>query len=297
MTSHLGESDGRRGRARLAFAQLIPESTLFSFGGNRELLEESVVAGTSAERHNRVWRMGQRALGEDFLLGRLGFTNADTPTEIWDEERKDFVEAAYPNGFTSPFAIRISDLVVSFQLRSGHIKFQSFAGALQALMREASGDAWRVEALNKPITFERWRASVDRVLTMNFTLWPPNPNYKGRPLIKEVIAKTSSDQLRFIFTADPDDLLGLDTDADFLRQAVTHAAKGYGDFRAVGERPDDEGDVRRVKFDSKLGETDVVPVSADPETGEVSHATLTEELADRHTDRELESEQEGGFEP
>ena len=122
MTPNLGESDGRRGRGRLAFAQLEPETgTLFSGDPNQVQLERAIVAGTSAERHNRLWRMGQRSIRDGYVLGRLGFTNADAQTEVWDDARKDFVEAAYPNGYTSPFAIRISDMFVSFQLRSGHI--------------------------------------------------------------------------------------------------------------------------------------------------------------------------------
>src|SRR4051794_7129264 len=181
---------------RLAFARLLPEEgSLFSLAENRALLERAVIAGTSAERHNRLWRMGQSQFSTGHLLGRLGFTNANAPTEVWDESRKDFVEEAYPNGFTSPFAIRVSDLTVSFQLRSGQIKFQSFAGALQALMREASGDAGHVDPIVRPVTFEKWRASVNRVTTASFTLHPPNPNYKGRPLIQEAIEETAADQL------------------------------------------------------------------------------------------------------
>jgi hypothetical protein len=292
MTSQLGEGDGRRSRGRLAFAQLEPEGeSLFSGFPNELQLERAIVAGTSAERHNRLWRMGQRSIQDGHVLGRLGFTNAEAPTEVWDDSKKDFVEAAYPNGYTSPFAIRISDLVVSFQLRSGQIKFQSFAGALQALMREASHEAWRVHPLTRPVTFEKWRQSVDRVVTMTFTLHPPNPNYKGRPLIREAIGATAAEQLRIVASADQDDLEGLDTDAAFIKQAIMHAERGYGAFRAVGERTDDDGHLRRVRFDEEVGETDVVPVSADPETGEVSFETLTRELADRHVQGEQESEQ------
>jgi hypothetical protein len=293
MTAQSGEGDGRKGRGRLAFAQLEPEAgSLFSLTENRTMLEQAVVAGTSAERHNRVWHMGQNTFTGDFLLGRLGFTNAQAPTEVWDEDRKDFVDAAFPNGFTSPFAIRIADLTVSFQLRSGQIRFQSFAGALQALMREASGDAWRVERITRPVTFERWRSRVSRVLNMSFTLYPPNPNFKGRPLIKEAIGDTYARQLRVILNADADDLKGLDTDAAFVQQAVSHAEKGYGDFRAVGERTDAAGNIHRVKFEEEVGETDEVPVGADPETGEVPYETLTRELVERRTDGKQESEQQ-----
>jgi len=42
-----------------------------------------------------------------------------------------------------------------------------------------------------------------------------------------------------------------------------------------------------------VGETDVVPVGADPETGEVSYETLTQELDERQNDGEQESEQPG----
>lgn len=146
--------------------------------------------------------------------------------------------------------------------------------------------------MTRPVTFEKWRQSVNRVVTMTFTLHPPNPNYKGRPLIQEAIGETAAEQLRIVATADADDLEGLDTDAAFLKQAIMHAEKGYGAFRAMGERTDDDGHVRRVKFDEAVGETDVVPVGADPETGEVPFETLTRELAERYTQGEQESESE-----
>lgn len=294
MTSTAGEGDGRRARGRLAFAQLKPElGSLFSMAENRTLLERGIVAGTSAERHNRVWHMGQSVVTDGHLLGRLGFTNASAPTEVWDEAKKDFIDAAFPNGFTSPFVIRISDLTIAFQLRSGQIKFKSFAGAMQALLREASHDAWRVEPIVKPVTFDRWRSTVERVVSMSFNLALPNPDFKGRPLLKLAIADAHAQQLRLIAKADPDDLEGLDTDAAFLSQAIQHVEKGYGGFRAVGERTDDEGYIRRVKFEDEVGETDVVPVGADPETGEVSYETLTQELDERQNDGEQESEQPG----
>ena len=69
--------------------------------------------------------------------------------------------------------------------------------------------------------------------------------------------------------------------------------KGYGDFKAEGERTDDEGHIRRVKFEEEVGETEVVPVGADPETGEVSYETLTQELDERQSDGEQESERPG----
>jgi hypothetical protein len=294
MTQLSGEGSPRRARGRLAFAQMKPEvGSLFSLDQNRTLLERGIVAGTSVERHHRVWHMGQRTERDGHMLGRLGFTNANAPTEVWDEARKDFIDAAFPNGCTSPFAIRISDLTVAFQLRRGQIKFKSFAGAMQALLREATGDAWRVDPIVKPVTFERWRSTVERVVSMSFTLGEPNPGYKGRPLIKEAIADARAQQLRVIATADPNELEGLDTDAAFLSQAIQHVEKGYGRFRAVGERTDDEGHIRRVKFEEEVGETDVVPVGADPETGEVSYETLTRELDERRSDGEQESEQQG----
>lgn len=291
--SRAGSGDARRSYGRLAFARLIPETgSLFSINENLVLLQSAIRAGTAAERHGREWRMGQHSVDEAYLYGRLGFMHAHAPTEVWSDTATDFVDEAFPSGFTSPFAVRISDLVVAFQLRSGHIKRQSFAGALQALMRTASGDAWQVVPMVRPITFERWRASVSRVTTMSFKLQPPNPNYKGRPLVQSVIKGAGADMVTFVLRAGADDLAGLDTEAEFLRQAVSHAEKGYGKFAAVGERTDDGGKASMVHFDGDAGESAVVQVAVDPETGEVAHETLRDEIAERPAELEQESDEQ-----
>lgn len=224
--------------------------------------------------------MGQYSWSGGYLQGRLGFTNQDNVTEVWDEARNDFIEELFSSGYTSPFAIRTSDLSIVFQLRSGQIKYQSFVGAMQALLRAASDQRWVIEPIVRKVSFATWRTSVERVNRLAFTLQEPNPNYKGRPLLQQAIEEAAASQINLVLRTDAAQLEGLDTDAAIVRQAVDHVERHYGTLKAEGQRTED-GHLRTVRFDSQHGETDAATVSANPQTGEVAYETLTEELAER----------------
>src|SRR5688500_17253598 len=135
--------------ARIAFGRLeaanAPRGLVAS--DPRELLIRSLVPGTSAERYNRVWRMGP-ITSNGVISGRIGYERVVGTAELWDARRGDFVTNAMREGRTSPFAVVVEDLVVGFQLRSGLIRRTSFTGAFQALLNEAAGfELWRVHPL------------------------------------------------------------------------------------------------------------------------------------------------------
>ena len=75
--------------------------------------------GTAVRRYGRLWRLGQWRYDDDAIVGRIGFEAEPGVTELWSEERNDFVDTAVPTGVTSPFAIRPADFRVAFQLRPG----------------------------------------------------------------------------------------------------------------------------------------------------------------------------------
>ena len=210
-------------------------------------------------------------------IGRIGFQSKGSVTEVWSAEKNDFEEQVFPNGVTSPFAIRTSDFRIAFQLRGGTIRRQSFVGAFQALLREATRSRWTVESLRREVAFSDWQHEVDRIVTLRFRLERPNPHYGDRDFVRGLVSGTGSVMARIVLEAEDDDLSGLDVDSEFVSQAVEHAST-YGTFRAVGERQV-EGETERVDWDlAGGGEVQSRIVSADPQTGEVPQAELGQEL-------------------
>lgn len=247
-----------------------------------DVLRRSLQPGTAVERHNRLWRMGQWREEHGVIYGRIGFEAAGSPTEVWNEKKNDFEERVFPSGVTSPFAIRISDFRIAFQLRGGTIRRQSFIGAMQALLREASSTHWRIESLTRDIPFREWAESVSRVTNLRFRLERPNPHYGERDLVRAIVQDAGSAMTNVVLQADEDDLDGLDVTSDFVAQCVEHGDR-YGDYRAVGER-EVAGETHRVIWSKQTGELDERVVDADPETGEIGQADLRRELESSERD-------------
>jgi hypothetical protein len=235
--------------------------------------------GASTERYQRIWHVGRTEIEDDILFGRLGFESSGH-ADLWDEEDKDFREARTPAGVAAPFAVQLSDFRLVFQTRGQDIRVTSFIGAIRGILRDATGQDWRVEALRREMSFAQWRETVERVVQMRFSIEPPNPNYEGRPDVKRIIEDARVSAAEIVLRSEE----GIDTDADIVAQLLNHVDLGYGSDVAVGERPvagevtEAEG-VIEVVYSSELnGETEVVIRPANSETGEVEVATLREEL-------------------
>jgi len=263
-------------QARLAFAQVERVGAGQLPTDLQQEARDALRAGTQVERHNRLWRMGQVREERGVLYGRIGFEAAGSLTEVWNEAKKDFEDAVFPSGVTSPFGLRLDDLVIVFQLRGNTIRRQSFAGALQALMRIASGSRWLVEPIQRRVPFSDWQASVERIVEMRFRLERPNPHYGGRDMVESIIEDTGSEMADMVLRASEDSLDGLNIDSDFVTQAVEHALL-YGDLKATGERQID-GVTDRVRWRKDSGELEERVVGADPETHEVRREDLRREL-------------------
>lgn len=270
-----------RNTGKVARAQIIPpaQESLFEEHSPREELIRALAPGASTERYQRVWHVGRTEVEDDILFGRLGFESSGH-ADLWNEDDKDFQEARTPAGVAAPFAVQLSDFRLVFQTRGQDIRVTSFIGAIRGILRDGTGQDWRVEAIRREMSFPEWRRTVDRVIQMRFSVEPPNPNYEGRPDVERLIEGARLNAAEIVLRSQE----GIDTDADIVVQLLDHVNLGYGSDVAVGERPVTEDvteaeEVIEVVYSSELnGETEVVIRPANPETGEVEVATLREEL-------------------
>lgn len=271
-----------RNTGKVARAQIIPPSqeSLFEEHSSRQELVRALAPGASTERYQRVWHVGRTETEDDILFGRLGFEGSGH-ADLWNEEDKDFQEARTPAGVAAPFAIQLSNFRLVFQTRGQDIRVTSFIGAIRGILRDASGQDWRVAPIRREMSFPQWRQTVERVILMRFSVEPPNPNYEGRPDVERLIEGARLSSAEIVLRSED----GIDTDADIVVQLLDHVNRDYGSDVAVGERIVDEEVVEAVYSSELNGESEVVVRPANPETGEVDVATLREELT-RPTDAE-----------
>lgn len=269
-----------RTTGKVVRAQIVPPSqeSLFEEYSPRQELISALAPGASTERYQRVWHVGRIEINDDVLFGRLGFEGSGH-ADLWNEEDKDFQEARTPAGVASPFAILLSNFRLVFQTRGQDIRVTSFIGAMRGILRDASEQDWRIEAIRREMSFPQWRQTVERVIQMRFSIEPPNPNYEGRPDIERLIEGARLSAAEIVLRSED----GIVTDADYVVQLLDHVERGYGSDVAVGERIVDEEVVEAVYSSELNGETEVAVRPANPETGEVEAATLREELT-RPTD-------------
>lgn len=195
-------------------------------------LEESLVPGTMVLRYGRIWRMGQWHRDGRWIVGRIGFEQ-EGQAELWDDERKDFVERALMLAQTVPFAIDVTNMRVAFQLRRQIVRPGTFRGNFQALLNEVSPYRYwivRLEGVVQP-EWPRWVESVDRLVELRIHMERPNPRYRGEQ-VQEVFERSKAAAVDLVLRA-PEDA-SLDPDGpDFVRQAIEHAEE-YGNYSATG---------------------------------------------------------------
>jgi hypothetical protein len=259
---------------------------MVSMGEPLEALRASLIPGTVVERYGRPWRLGRWSEEDGVILGRIGFEDEPGVTEIWSDELKDFREQMLPAGVTSPFAIRVKDLQIAFQLRPGKIRPTTFTGAFQGLLNEASEFwRWRVERDVLEVPWEDWLRRVKRVTELSVTLYRPNPNYRDRDRVEELIEGVRARVFTGTWRARPDDPQGIDLTEEVIREAIEHAEE-HGRWAAEGE-VDPEADTEGLRVDLggrvrwRSDETAWTPqaeVPADPMTGEARGDALRDEL-------------------
>ena len=264
-----------RDTGKIAKALIRPPSqqSLLPEDEPRIALVRILVPGASTERRRRIWHVGRTWVDNDILFGRLGFEGS-AAADLWNEKDKDFEDTRTPSGVAAPFAVRLSDLRLVFQTRGRDIQVTSFTDAMRDILRDTSGQDWRIETARNEMSFYEWRRTVDRVTLMRFNVEPPNPNYRDRPDLERLIEGASLSAAELVLRSDD----GIVTDADIVRQLLDHVDLGYGRDAVVGERTV-EGEIIESVYSSQLhGDTEVIIVPANPETGEVEPETLRQEL-------------------
>jgi hypothetical protein len=265
---------------KVAQVVLLPPTQSELYRTEIERVVSAFVPGTAVTRYGRTWLMGQSRVDGLYLFGRIGFESEGSVTEVWDEDRTDFTQLAIPSGVTAPFLLALTTLKMAFQTRGSLIKVNSFIHAMQALLKESTGEDWRLVTSRRVVTFEQWRDSVQKVTRMRFHLVRPNPNYEGRPDVERLLEEIGA-EAETLEVQNPD---GLQTDADLVGQLLDHVGRGYGDATITGERQEDDRVVETV-YDTRLGgESELHERPADA-TGEVPESELRAELtADDYAD-------------
>lgn len=271
-----GQQEPPRRRGRVAFAT-IEARTLG--GTTREALLAALRPGTRKEHYQREWIMGQiRALDDGVIVGRIGFEH-ESKGGRWDDEAQDFVAVDLEDVTTSPFAISADGSRVVFQTRGQTIKPQSFVGAFQALLNAASPtERWRVHREIVERSFTEWLQIVSRVERIRVKLERPNPNYRGRRRVEDLLEGLNARTAEVGAQAATDDPQGLDTDDDLFEELIGHA-DAYGSYAAVGQDPGGQ----RVEF-STTQQTEESEAEVDPVTREVPPETLHDLLGEHGED-------------
>src|SRR5690349_17287266 len=133
---------------KLARARIVPPSQPSLLEAPADQLRRALVPGATTERYNRLWRLGQTHERDGYLHGRLGY-EAKTGADLWNEWELDFEPQVVPGGVATPFAIRLTDLIVIFQTRGQDIRVTSFTGALRGILLDATSERWDVVSIKR----------------------------------------------------------------------------------------------------------------------------------------------------
>lgn len=258
-------------QVRIAYARAVfrGRRSLFT-QDNQELLEASIRTGTETTRYGKQWRLGPVSTTQGHVRGRLGFERErPKATEVWDADKQDFVATLYPTGASTPFSVRVGDMTIAYQLQGSDIDEGSFRFALAKLMTLASGEMWAVEPIGGEATFDGWRARTPKVVEVDVTVQPPNPNYSGRPDVQSFLEGPNATLANARWVAEE----GLDVEDALIQQFIEHAdRRGYGHLSATGER-----DGRTVKYVRGV-EPRIDTVTPDAQTGDVGLDILDQML-------------------
>ncbi len=204
-------------------------------------LRQSWEPGTSVTRYGRSWTLTNMHTSTPTLVtGEIGFLSESTIQSLFfDHATGEFVAETVPGGVRVPFAIRLSDGMVAYQLRPGLVREASFTGALEALLNATpTALLWSVQLATDPRTWDAWRSDIRAITAFNFRIERPNPNYHDNDKVEELVEGIRLEYLRLSGSALDEE--GIDPDADLFRQAVDHVLRDYG--RAAIHGVDHDGE-------------------------------------------------------
>ncbi|PGH41290.1 hypothetical protein COO58_25995 [Micromonospora sp. WMMA1996] len=215
--------------------------------------------------------MGRTSVRDGIVYGRLGFEK-QVDVDLWDDRSQDFTPSAVAEGMAAPFALRLADLMVVFQIRRD-IRVMSFTGALRSILRNATTDEWDVRSLTGETRFSDWRQTVDVVTRVRFR-FEDGPTVPPRvDGLLHLLRQANGD----LATLDLRGRVGIDSDCPLVKELLAHAEKGRGELTARGRRADD-GDAERVWASTLGGETVLNDVPVDTVTGEADHHALLDQI-------------------
>ena len=204
-----------------------------------EALTASWMTGATVTRYRRRWTLSKiHSQTTDSIVGQIGFVGENEVTTLFfDYDTGDFVRGGAPSGVLVPFAIRLSDGLVAYQLRPGMVREESFAGALAALLNTTPNEyVWSVEAAVDFRSWDEWRSEVDSVTSFAFRLDKPNPHYDDDWRVEDLIENLQLEYARLAGKAL--DERGVNTDDEFFRQALDHVLREYGRAAVDGQTAD-----------------------------------------------------------
>jgi hypothetical protein len=206
-----------------------------------DALRQAWEPGTSVKRYGRTWTLTNvHRSTPDLVTGEIGFLSEGTVQSLFfDHASGEFVTESVPGGVRVPFAIRLPDGMIAYQLRPGLVREASFTGALEALLSATPTEyVWSVRQAIEARTWEEWRAEVSVITAFNIRVDRPNPHYHGNDEVEHIVEGVRVEYLRLTGSALDD--AGIDADADLFRQAVDHVLRDYG--RAAIHGVDQDGE-------------------------------------------------------
>ncbi|MEU4602551.1 hypothetical protein AB0F43_06200 [Kribbella sp. NPDC023972] len=171
------------------------------------------------------------------IIGRIGFVNEnEIRTVFFDPDEQDFVRGVAPSGVIVPFAVRLGDGLIAFQLRPGVVRTSSFTGALEALLNDPTSEyLWNIKAAVQAEDWQVWSRRVSRITAFKIRLDRPNPHYGDDDKIESVIEGIRVEYMRLSGVALDE---GINLDDDLFRQAVNHVLRNYGRASISGVEAD-----------------------------------------------------------
>lgn len=258
-------------RGRVARARIIPPGQLDLFQTAVEQVQGALKPGLREERYGRLWRVGQTSVRDGHLYGHLGFEK-QVDADLWDDRSQDFTPTAIASGMAAPFALRLRDLAVVFQIRRD-IRVMSFTGALRSVLRNATAVDWDVRSLTGETPFSDWRQTVDVVTRVRFRFEADPTTPPTRDGLLHLFRQASSE----FATMNLRSRTGIDSNSTLVRELLAYADNGQGELTAEGRRVD-AIDVERVWASSLGGETVLSEVPVDAATGEAGHQALLDQM-------------------
>ena len=103
---------------------------------------------------------------------------------------------------------------------------------LKALLDDNGIYYWSINLLARRMTFEQWRATVSGITEMKARLERPNPKWKNKPQLQELVAQTNSRIVRLEAKSSPHEYVNMGS--DWGRELLDHVSDGYGSIDVVG---------------------------------------------------------------